>query len=122
MLFAARRGGFAAEAEAFCVAEGEGGKALGDDGFSAEDGASERFAREVPLGGPGKVVVPDVVEGSVETDALEAVVKSDGPAVLAGERWEGDLGEVFEVVDGGHGFLAVMGLVGREAGPSLRSG
>ena len=76
--------GFAAEVEAFGVAEGEGGQAFGSDDFGAADGAGEGFAREVALGGAGKVVIPDVVEGSVETDAFEAVVEADGPAVLAG--------------------------------------
>ena len=44
----------------------------------------EGFAGEVALGGFLEVVVPDVREGVVEADALEAVVEAGGPVMLAG--------------------------------------
>ncbi len=90
-----------AEAEALGIAEGEGRQAFGGDCLRAVDGSGKRLAREVALCGPGKVVVPHVAESGIETDAFEAMIETDGPAVLAGESWEGDLGEVLEVGDGG---------------------
>ena len=97
--------------------ESERGEAFGGEGFGAGDGTGEWGAAEVTFSGPREVVVPDVTKGMVETDALEAVVEADGPAVLASEGGEDDLREVLEAVDlwivgWGHGKLRREGVQG----------
>lgn len=88
-----------AEEEAGGVALAEEGETLVEEVFGAAEGAGEWGSGEVALGGPGEVVVPDVFEGVIEADALEAVVEPDGPALLAGESGKGGLGEVLEAGD-----------------------
>ena len=83
---------FAAAGEAGGVAEFQEREALVGEVFGAGQGSEEGFAGEVALGGFLEVVVPDVGEGVVEADALEAVVEADGPVVLAGEGGEDGLG------------------------------
>lgn len=53
------------------------------------------------FGGSREVVVPDIAEGVVEADSLEAVVEADGPLMGFGGGGKCLLGEVFEVGDGG---------------------
>ena len=67
--------------------------------LGAGEGAPERLALDVALGGFWQVVVPDVLKGMVEADALEAVVKADRPVVFPGEGGEDLLGEVLEAGD-----------------------
>lgn len=87
--------------QTFGVAERECGETFGEDGLRAGERRGEVGAGEMAFGGFGEVVVPDVAKGGVEADAFEAVVKADGPALLAGERREGDFGEVLEAGDPG---------------------
>ncbi len=90
---------FTAVTQAVVVVEIEDGLAAAEDGLGAGDGASEWIAFEMAFCGTGKVVVPDIVEGGIEADSLEAMVEANGPVLLAGKRGKGDLGEVLEVRD-----------------------
>ena len=60
--------------------------------FGAGEGSEEGSALKVALGGFLQVVVPDVGEGVVEADALEAVVEANGPVVLCGQGGENRFG------------------------------
>ena len=51
------------------------------------------------LGGAGQMVIPDIVKGGIQADALEAVVEADRPALHPSEGGQIDFGELLEAGD-----------------------
>ncbi len=83
--------------QALRVARREYGQPFKGDCLGAGDGALQSFTMKMTLGRFLQVLVPDVGESVVEADALEAVVKPQGPAVLARKCRKSLLSQLFEV-------------------------
>ena len=90
---------FAAVLEARGITGFEEWKALLGQLFGAGEGAFKGFAGQVALGGSLQVAVPDVREGVVEANTLEAVIEADRPVVLAGTGGKDYFGQVLEARD-----------------------
>ena len=87
---------FPTKDQAFCVALLQQIAVTLIQSLGAGQDALQGLAAEVTLRRALKVLVPDIVEGVIEANALEAMVEADGPVLLRGACREGDLGEVFE--------------------------
>ena len=91
----------------------------GGDGLRECDRCAEPLDGKVAVGGAGgNMIVPAAAADLIEQDAREAMVVSDGPAALGGERWEGGADEVepagFEGGAGGmHRRESKMGTAGQ---------